>query len=89
MQAHVEPGYLVKDLPESAPIQGEKFDQIQKDFEEKVMVGITHWQHPSFLAYFPSNANFESILGDLYATSLTNPGFNVSDGPGIILISKK
>lgn len=39
--------------------------------------GITHWQHPSFFAYFPAGASFESILADLYASSVTNPGFNV------------
>lgn len=42
------------------------------------MPGITHWQHPSFFAYFPSITNFESILADMYATSVSNPGFNVS-----------
>jgi hypothetical protein len=42
------------------------------------MPGITHWQHPSFFAFFPSITNFESILADMYATSVSNPGFNVS-----------
>lgn len=40
--------------------------------------GITHWQSPNFLAYFPSNSTFESMLADLYAASVSNPGFNVS-----------
>ncbi|KIR36426.1 aromatic-L-amino-acid decarboxylase [Cryptococcus deuterogattii CA1014] len=38
--------------------------------------GITHWQSPNFLAYFPSNSTFESMLADLYAASVSNPGFN-------------
>jgi len=39
--------------------------------------GMTHWQHPSFFAYFPTACTFEGILGDLYLSSVSNPGFNV------------
>ena len=39
--------------------------------------GITHWQHPSFFAYFPTASTFEGILGELYSSSVSNPGFNV------------
>lgn len=39
--------------------------------------GLTHWQHPSFFAYFPQACTFEGILAELYQTSVTNPGFNV------------
>jgi hypothetical protein len=39
--------------------------------------GLTLWQHPSFFAYFPTASTFEGILGDLYANSVPNPGFNV------------
>ena len=39
--------------------------------------GLTHWQHPAFFAYFPTACTFEGILGDLYANSTSNPGFNV------------
>lgn len=39
--------------------------------------GITNWAHPSFFAYFPTANTFEGILGDLYASSISNPGFNV------------
>ena len=41
-------------------------------------IGLTHWQHPSFFAYFPTACTFEGILGDLYASSTCNPGFNVN-----------
>jgi len=42
------------------------------------MPGITHWQHGKFFGYFPGIVTFESILGDMYSSSVTNPGFNVS-----------
>ena len=39
--------------------------------------GLTHWQHPSFFAYFPTASTFEGLLADLYSSSTCNPGFNV------------
>jgi hypothetical protein len=39
--------------------------------------GLTHWQHPSFFAYFPTACTFEGLLADLYSSSTCNPGFNV------------
>jgi aromatic-L-amino-acid decarboxylase len=39
----VEPGYLRKILPTEAPQQGEEWKDIQKDIEDKIMPGITHW----------------------------------------------
>lgn len=42
-----------------------------------IALGLTHWQHPSFFAYFPTACTFEGILADLYASSTANPGFNV------------
>jgi aromatic-L-amino-acid/L-tryptophan decarboxylase len=72
----VEPGYLRPLLPASAPQSGENFSQIVADYEKFIVPGYTHWQHPSFLAYFPTAFSFEGLLGDIYASSVTNPGFN-------------
>jgi len=45
-----------------------------------------HWQHPSFFAYFPAGSNFGAILGDLYASSVPNPGFNVMSSQSILFL---
>jgi hypothetical protein len=37
----VEPGYLRSLLPNEPPKQGEKWDDIFKDFEEKILTGVT------------------------------------------------
>ncbi|KZV90786.1 hypothetical protein EXIGLDRAFT_837549 [Exidia glandulosa HHB12029] len=79
--SQVEPGYLRKLLPESVPEEGEPMEQIAQSFQDDILPGITHWQHPSFFAYFPSNATFESMLGEMYATCVNNPGFNWTCSP--------
>ena len=39
----VEPGYLKKLLPAGPPEEGEKWSDIQKDIETKILPGLTHW----------------------------------------------
>ena len=34
------------------------------------MPGITHWQHPRFFAYFPSNAAPASVLAEMLANTI-------------------
>ena len=43
--------------------------------------GITHWQHPSFFAYFPANASGPAILGDLLASGLGVQGMLWATSP--------
>lgn len=79
----VEPGYLKKLLPEGPPIHGEPWSQIQKDIELKIMPGITHWQSPYFMAFFPASSSFPAILGELYSAALTTPAFNWACSPAM------
>ncbi|WVQ84115.1 hypothetical protein IAT38_006260 [Cryptococcus sp. DSM 104549] len=76
VKAQVQPGYLIDRLPTEAPVKGEPFDQIAAAFKDDVLPGITHWQSPQFFAYFPANSTFEGMLADLFAASVSNPGFN-------------
>ncbi|TDL17217.1 hypothetical protein BD410DRAFT_816531 [Rickenella mellea] len=77
----VEPGYLRRALPTAPPEQGEDFSKIADDYQQLIIPGLTHWQHPSFFAYFPTACTFEGILGDVYASSVSNPGFNWGCSP--------
>ncbi|CAD7068539.1 unnamed protein product [Tilletia caries] len=81
VQAQVQPGFLMKQIPDSAPEEGEEWSAIDRDFHKIIMPGMTHWQSGMFAAYFPGNATFEGSLADLYASSVSNPGFNWSCSP--------
>ncbi|MEP7105038.1 MAG: pyridoxal-dependent decarboxylase, partial [Chloroflexota bacterium] len=50
--SQVEPGAIRGALPAAAPEQGEPLDALLDDFEQVVLPGITHWNHPRFFAYF-------------------------------------
>lgn len=77
----IEPGYLRKLLPSSAPQQGEQWDAITKDIESKIMPGVTHWQSPKFMAFFPANSTYPGILGEMWSAALTAPAFNWQCSP--------
>ena len=52
--SQVEPGYLKKLLPESAPYYPESIETILQDVQKFIIPGITHWQSPNYFSYLPS-----------------------------------
>ncbi|ROL64812.1 DOPA decarboxylase [Pseudomonas vranovensis] len=83
VMAQVEPGYLKAALPGSAPVQGEPFENILKDVDQLVMPGLSHWQHPDFFGYFPSNGTLSSVLGDFLSTGLGVLGLSWQSSPAL------
>ena len=66
----VEPGDISKQLPESAPRNDESFDDIFEDFEDIIMPGMTHWESPYFMGYFPANKSYPSVLAEMLTATL-------------------
>ena len=70
VMSQVQPGEIRAGLPPDPPRQGEDFGTILKDIDRLIMPGITHWQSPSFFAFFPANNSGPAILGDLLSSGL-------------------
>lgn len=66
----VKPGDLIDALPKSAPEQGEPIESILRDFRELIVPGITHWNHPRFMAYFSISGSGPGILGEMLSAGL-------------------
>lgn len=77
----IKPGEIIDNIPDTAPAVGEDFEDILNDFEEIIMPGITHWQHPRFFGYFPSNTSYESMLGEFLAGALGVINFTWESSP--------
>ncbi|WKV13341.1 pyridoxal-dependent decarboxylase [Marivirga harenae] len=69
-----KPGDIKAKLPLLFPENPEDFTAIFKDFEDKIMPGITHWESPNFLAYFPASKSKPSILGEMIMSVLGTQG---------------
>ena len=63
--AQVRPGQLRSQLPTSPPERGEPMEQILADVGRLVVPALTHWNHPSFFAYFATSASAPGILGEM------------------------
>jgi aromatic-L-amino-acid decarboxylase len=70
VKSQVNPGHIATTLPMLPPEQGEPFEQLLSDVEEKILPGITHWQHPNFHAYFNANGSYASILAELITAAI-------------------
>lgn len=61
----VAPGDIRASLPPAAPDAAEPLSAIIADLDRIVMPGVTHWNHPGFLAYFANTASVPGILGEI------------------------
>jgi len=59
-------------LPAAPPASPEPLDLILADYRSIVEPYITHWQHPMFMAYFPSVASGPGILGEWLSSALNS-----------------
>jgi aromatic-L-amino-acid decarboxylase len=66
----VLPGDIRRGLPARAPEGPEEFGAVLRDLDRLILPGITHWNHPSFFAYFPSNMTLPAVLAELVIAGL-------------------
>ncbi len=70
VRAQTAPGDIASQIPASPPDGPEEFAALFSDFENLIMPGITHWQHPRFFAYFTANASPPSVLAEWITATL-------------------
>ncbi len=81
VMSRVLPGEIHAQLPPAPPQKGDGLAGIVSDLDRVVMPGITHWNHPGFFAYFPSNSNLSSVLADLVCAGLGSQGMSWQTSP--------
>jgi glutamate/tyrosine decarboxylase-like PLP-dependent enzyme len=70
-----DPKMLQAWLREDLPEKGLPMQEVLAEFQEKVLSGMTHLDHPRCFAFVPSPNNFASALADFMASS-----FNIFAG---------
>ncbi|XP_059147116.1 aromatic-L-amino-acid decarboxylase-like [Physella acuta] len=80
----VEPGFLEKLLPDTAPVKGENWEIIMADFEKVIMPGMSHWQHPNYHAYYPIGHSYTSVLSDMLSDGLGSNAFSWVASPACV-----
>ena len=81
VMSQIQPGAIREQLPPSAPEHGEPFERLIEDLDAIVMPGVSHWQSPSWFAYFPANSSPPSVLAELVSAGLGVQGMLWSTSP--------
>lgn len=79
--AQVKPGEVKSQLPKTAPVDRETFDDMINDLNKIIMPGVTHWNHPNFMAYFNSTSSGPGILGELLSAAFNSNGMVWKSNP--------
>ncbi len=77
----LEPGDVKRLLPGVPPQKGGGLEGVTGDLDRVVLPGITHWNHPGFFAYFPSNSDLASVLADMACAGLGAQGMSWQTSP--------
>src|SRR5512143_862463 len=88
VMSRVEPGSVRARLPASPPQEPEGFDAILDALDRVVVPGLSHWQHPRFFGYFPSNGDLSSVLGEYLSTGLGVIGLSWQSSPALTEIEE-
>jgi aromatic-L-amino-acid decarboxylase len=83
VMSQVTPGAIKSQLPVSPPPVPESFEAILGDLDRVILPGLSHWQHPRFFGYFPSNGELASVLGDYLSTGLGVLGLSWQSSPAL------
>lgn len=83
VQAAATPGDLLAALPPSPPSAPQGFAAVLDDLERRILPHLSHWQHPRFFGYFPSNGDLAAVLGDFLSTGLGVLGLTWQSAPAL------
>ncbi len=86
--SQVNPGDILKRIPQIPPQRGEDIENVLNDVDKILMDGITHWNHPGFMAYFNSTSSAPGILAELLTAALGVNGMLWKTSPAFTELEK-
>ena len=71
----VDPGSIAPLFPPAPPEEPEPLAAILDDYRRLVEPNATAWNHPGFMAYFPTSSSAAGVVGELLMASLAQNTF--------------
>ncbi len=81
--SRIVPGAIEQALPAEPPAKGDSVENWLRDLEEIILPGITHWNHPGFMAYFGITGSAAGVLGELVGSAINSNGMLWKTCPAI------
>jgi len=66
----VQPGDIAARLGDHAPDRPAPFADVLREFRNTIVPGLTHWNHPGFMAYFCSSSRGASVAAELLVAAV-------------------
>lgn len=60
------------EILEDAPLEPVNFEETLSDYDNKIMKGVVHWNHPHFHSYFASGNDLSQILAESLSTCMSS-----------------
>jgi aromatic-L-amino-acid/L-tryptophan decarboxylase len=79
--SNINPGDVKNKIPSNPPVGPEQFNDVLSDIDKIIMPGMTHWNHPNFMAYFNSTASAPGILAELLSSAFNINGMLWKSSP--------
>lgn len=81
--SRVQPGDIEKQFAAAPSEGGKPYDALFAEFEQKILPGITHWNHPSFFAYFSITGSQAGLIGEMLSAALNANGMLWKTSPSL------
>ena len=81
--SRVKPGDVERQFDTHAREEGQSYDRLIGELEQKIVPGITHWNHPAFLAYFSITGSQAGILAELLTAAFNTNGMLWKTSPSL------
>jgi aromatic-L-amino-acid decarboxylase len=77
------PGTIKEKFSQTPPSSSESFTNILSEVDKIIMPGVTHWNHPGFMAYFSASSSGPGILADILSSALNSNGMLWKTSPAL------
>lgn len=75
VRPEVVPGFIRKQLPETAPEHRSNMNQLMKDTQHIFHPGVMNWQSPKYFGYFPSLISTTNAISEIFLNVFHTPSF--------------
>jgi aromatic-L-amino-acid decarboxylase len=79
----VQPGDIEKQFASAPSDAGKSYEELFAEFREKILPGITHWNHPSFFAYFSVTGSQAGLVADMLSGAINANGMLWKTSPAL------
>jgi aromatic-L-amino-acid decarboxylase len=81
VMSQARPGDVAAALGDVPPEGGDSIEALLADLDAVIVPALTQVQHPSHFGWFPSNASFSSVIGDIASSGLGSLGISWQSAP--------